>query len=220
MFRRSAHKAGFTVIDNGILNGGTDGLSLAARGLMATILSLPDKWEFSERGLAKIVPDGRRRVHGAICELEEAGYIVRGGQGRDRAGRLTAQVWSIIESPQVTTAGTKRATVTSRENGNNSQVTTDARNGTADANRENSTFAQVTTDARFPRTDNVQQYIKKDEIRTIKGGASASAKKEAEQPPSCPECGKSTERTGSTRNERRERLYRCPVCGEEVWVDR
>lgn len=52
------------------------------------------------------------------------------------------------------------------------------------------------------------------------GGASASAKEEAEQQPLCPVCGKPMERTGSTRNERRERLYLCRICGWEEWVDR
>lgn len=102
MFYRSKHKAGFTIIDNGFLSK-ESGLSLDARGLLATILSLPDDWQFSERGLCQILPDGRRRIHGALAELEQAGYITRGSQGRDQAGRMTAKTWDVFESPQVAT---------------------------------------------------------------------------------------------------------------------
>lgn len=48
---RKAHKSNFTVIDNQVFK---SNLSLKARGLLCTMLSLPDNWEFSEKGLQMI----------------------------------------------------------------------------------------------------------------------------------------------------------------------
>ena len=187
MFHRSSHKAGFTVIDNCILSGG---LSLDARGLLATILSLPDDWQFSERGLCRIVPDGRRRVHGALLELERAGYIVRSGQGRDQAGRMTAQTWEVFESPQAAADARNATTDATRQEAVNPQVATDVQSAQADASRDNAPFDQVATDVRLPFADTVHQCITKDESLTIKGGAADAAAGDAAPPrPACPRCG-------------------------------
>lgn len=54
---RKAHKSNFTVIDNQVFK---SNLSLKARGLLSTMLSLPDNWNFSTTGLTSILPsDGR-----------------------------------------------------------------------------------------------------------------------------------------------------------------
>ena len=42
-----------------------------------TMLSLPDNWEFSGRGLAAILPDGRDKVFSSLRRLEEHGYLQR-----------------------------------------------------------------------------------------------------------------------------------------------
>ena len=42
-----------------------------------TMLSLPDNWEFSGRGLAAILPDGRDKVFSSLRRLEEHGYLKR-----------------------------------------------------------------------------------------------------------------------------------------------
>lgn len=189
MFHRAPHKSGFTIFDNGFLSGD---LSLDARGLLATILSLPDDWQFSERGLCRIVPDGRRKVHGALSELERAGYIVRHGQKRDQAGRMTAQEWEIIESPQVATVARNVTADASRENADNSQVMPDARNAQAGANRENIPSSQVATVARYPRAVNVQQSSINYQVPIIKDGTGgAAAGGTALSRLSCPECGAS-----------------------------
>ena len=44
---RKAHKSNFTVIDNQVFK---SNLSLKARGLLSTMLSLPDNWHFTEAG--------------------------------------------------------------------------------------------------------------------------------------------------------------------------
>ena len=48
-------------------------LSLKAKGLLSMLLSLPDDWEISIRGLASIVTDGVGAVQTGINELIEAG---------------------------------------------------------------------------------------------------------------------------------------------------
>ena len=60
-------------------------LSLKAKGLLSMLLSLPDDWEISIRGLASIVTDGVGAVQTGINELIEAGYIVRRRQHADTA---------------------------------------------------------------------------------------------------------------------------------------
>lgn len=212
MFYRAPHKSRFTVVDNGILSGD---LSLSARGLLATILALPDDWKFCEKGLCEIVPDGRRRVHGALMELEQAGYIVRSSQGRDQSGRMTAQAWDIIESPQVRADAQNVTAGATRQEVNNPQVRTDARNGKAGATRRDRPFPQVRTDARLPLADNVHQLSNKDQIRTIKGGNAAA--RGAASPSNCPECGERLEQTNTFKSGTKERLYRCPACWFEAF---
>ena len=40
-------------------------LSLRDRGMVVTLLSLPDNWEFTISGLSKIIPDGKSSI--GIC---------------------------------------------------------------------------------------------------------------------------------------------------------
>ena len=98
MFHRAQeHPQGYTLLDNGILR--NKGLSLKARGLMATILSEPDDWDFSVRGFAAILPDKRTAIEGAVKELERAGHIRRLPQGRGPNGRMLPGEWDIYERP-------------------------------------------------------------------------------------------------------------------------
>lgn len=52
-------------------------LSLTDRGLLITLLSLPDGWNLSNRGLQAILPDGRDRIAKAMNRLIELGYVTR-----------------------------------------------------------------------------------------------------------------------------------------------
>ena len=52
-------------------------LSLKAKGLMSVILSLPEDWRYSIRGLSKICQEGVYSVRNAIRELEMCGYVER-----------------------------------------------------------------------------------------------------------------------------------------------
>ena len=73
-------------------------LSLKAKGLLSMMLSLPDSWNYTTRGLAAICKEGVDAIGSAIRELEQAGYIVR-RQLRGGNGRITDTEYVIYEQP-------------------------------------------------------------------------------------------------------------------------
>ena len=87
----------YTVMSNHHLR--NRALSLKAKGLLSMMLSLPDDWNYTTRGLAKICKEGVDAIGGALRELEGAGYIVR-HQLRDRQGRISDTEYVIYEQPQ------------------------------------------------------------------------------------------------------------------------
>ena len=88
----------YTVMSNHHLR--NRALSLKAKGLLSMMLSLPDDWNYTTRGLAKICKEGVDAIGGALRELEGAGYIVR-HQLRDRQGRISDTEYVIYEQPQL-----------------------------------------------------------------------------------------------------------------------
>ncbi len=74
-------------------------LSLKARGLLSTMLSLPEEWDYSLNGLAEIVKDGLSSVRTALTELEDAGYVER-SQKKDNNGKFSKIIYNIYETPQ------------------------------------------------------------------------------------------------------------------------
>ena len=74
-------------------------LSLKAKGLLSMMLSLPDEWNYSTRGLAAICKEGVDAIGKALKELEQAGYIVR-RQLRGAGGRICDTEYTIYEQPR------------------------------------------------------------------------------------------------------------------------
>ena len=87
----------YTVMSNHHLR--NEKLSLKAKGLLSMMLSLPEDWNYTTRGLAAICKEGVDAIGGALRELETAGYIVR-HQLRDRQGRISDTEYVIYEQPQ------------------------------------------------------------------------------------------------------------------------
>ena len=87
----------YTVMSNHHLR--DKGLALKSKGLLSMMLSLPEDWNYTTRGLAKICKEGVDAIGGALRELEAAGYIVR-HQMRDRQGRISDTEYVIYEQPQ------------------------------------------------------------------------------------------------------------------------
>ena len=52
-------------------------LSLKAKGLMSLMLSLPEDWDYTLKGLACICRDGVDSISRTIKELEDHGYLTR-----------------------------------------------------------------------------------------------------------------------------------------------
>lgn len=50
-------------------------LSLKAKGLLSTILSLPDEWSYTVGGLVSICLEGESAVNSALKELKKNGYL-------------------------------------------------------------------------------------------------------------------------------------------------
>ena len=73
-------------------------LSLRDRGMVVTLLSLPDNWEFTISGLSKIIPDGKSSIRASLTHLEELGYISR-TQKRAESGKFGKIAIEIHETP-------------------------------------------------------------------------------------------------------------------------
>ena len=87
----------YTVMSNYHLK--DKGLTLKSKGLLSMILSLPEEWNYTTRGLASICKEGVDAIGSALKELETAGYIVR-RQLRGANGRITDTEYVIYEQPQ------------------------------------------------------------------------------------------------------------------------
>jgi hypothetical protein len=72
---RRVKNENFTTINNAVLR--DTSLSLKAKGLMVMVMGLPETWDFSIAGLAKIVKEGKDSLYAAIDELERSGYVTK-----------------------------------------------------------------------------------------------------------------------------------------------
>lgn len=73
-------------------------ISLKAKGLLSQMLSLPEDWDYTLTGLAKINQEGKDAIRAAVVELERAGYIYR-CQTVDKAGKFSSNEYIIRERP-------------------------------------------------------------------------------------------------------------------------
>ena len=96
VFRVEKNK-GYTVMSNHHLRNHT--LSLKAKGLLSQMLSLPEDWDYTLKGLAQINRESIDAIREAVRELEQAGYITRSRE-RDARGCLRGTIYTIYEQPQ------------------------------------------------------------------------------------------------------------------------
>ena len=94
---RVEKNSGYTVMSNHHLR--NRALSLKAKGLLSQMLSLPEDWDYTLQGLARINRESIDAIRQAIRELEQAGYIQRSRE-RDEKGRLRGADYVIFELPQ------------------------------------------------------------------------------------------------------------------------
>lgn len=88
----------YTVMSNTHLRDGN--LTLKAKGLLSMILSLPDDWKYSIKGLSAICVEGPDAIKAAIAELEKCGYVVRTKRfpGETTSGRIEYE-YDFFEEP-------------------------------------------------------------------------------------------------------------------------
>ena len=73
-------------------------LSLKAKGLLSLMLSLPEDWDYTTKGLAHICKDGVDSITTALKELERRGYLTR-QRLRYENGQLGDIEYTIHEKP-------------------------------------------------------------------------------------------------------------------------
>lgn len=88
----------FTVIANHVFK--DTKLSAKAKGILVEMLSLPENWDYTLKGLAILFSDGIDSIRQGIRELEEHGYVVREHK-RDARGRLGGMEYVIYETPHL-----------------------------------------------------------------------------------------------------------------------
>ena len=100
----------FTVMSNHHLR--NTELSLKAKGLLSLMLSLPEDWDYTTKGLAHICRDGVDSITTALKELERHGYLTR-QRLRNENGQLGDIEYTIHEKP---VTGVKQGVSPKREN--------------------------------------------------------------------------------------------------------
>lgn len=87
----------FTMIQNTVFR--DQRLKLIDRGLLCTMMSLPDGWEFTINGMAAILPEGRDAIEASLKRLKALGYVSC-YQSRDDGGKLGKNVVEVFSEPR------------------------------------------------------------------------------------------------------------------------
>lgn len=96
MVFREDNRINYTKVSNELLK--DKELSLPAKGLLITMLSLPDDWSYSTLGLTSIVKESKNTIHRLLKELESKNYLIRKSV-RDDKGRFVKYDYIIYELP-------------------------------------------------------------------------------------------------------------------------
>lgn len=75
-------------------------ISLKAKGLLSLMLSLPEDWDYTVKGLVAISKDGTDSINAGLKELETAGYLIRNRIRYDN-GRLGNIEYIVLEKPKL-----------------------------------------------------------------------------------------------------------------------
>ena len=89
-------------------------ISLKAKGLLSVMLSLPDNWDYTIKGLSIINKEGLDSIRSTIHELELAGYVER-QRIRDAKGRFRTAEYIIREKPVSPMSGNPTLVVSAQE---------------------------------------------------------------------------------------------------------
>lgn len=75
-------------------------LGLRDQGMLVTLLSFPDNWDFNIAGLSKILPDGKSAISASLDRLIQLGYVTK-EQERTAFGKFGMNVIEVHETPIV-----------------------------------------------------------------------------------------------------------------------
>lgn len=94
------NKRNYTNISNQILR--DKKLSLKAKGLLITMLSLPKTWDYSVSGLAKVCNEGETSIKSGLKELQESKYLIvsKCMPNQTKSGRIE-YIYDLYEEPQI-----------------------------------------------------------------------------------------------------------------------
>ena len=95
-YQRVKRTSGYTIMSNYHLR--DMNLSLKASGLLSLVLSLPEDWQYSVKGLTAIVKEGESAVKSALQELEQHGYLRR-TEIRTESGKFQGLEYIFLEYP-------------------------------------------------------------------------------------------------------------------------
>ncbi len=86
----------YTIVSQNIMR--DKNLSLTERGMLLTLLSLPDNWHLTIMGLCQILPDGKDRISRTLNSLIKKGYVTR-QQTRGTKGKFDSTDLEVHETP-------------------------------------------------------------------------------------------------------------------------
>lgn len=147
----------FTMISNSVLR--DKDLSMKDRGVLCTICSLPDGWEFSIAGLSAIVPDGVDAIRKSIFNLEELGYMER-TKTRGKGGKYVSEIEVFTDKRAVSDFPSREI--------RHGETTTE------EPSRENRHGVSVAGNPSQYNTDNIKLNIKTDNVKSINLSAEQS----------------------------------------------
>ena len=93
---RTVKNKNYTVMSNYHLR--DKNLSLKSKGLLSFMLSLPEDWKYSLKGLAAVSKDGIYVIRNCVKELEKYGYVQR-RKARNDKGQMVDVEYIIYEQP-------------------------------------------------------------------------------------------------------------------------
>lgn len=118
---RSVKTKDYTTISNSAAN--DQRLSLKAKGLFYFLMSKPDTWEISYRGLVSQLKEGQSAVLAALQELEDSGYLERSSQRE--GGKFTSAPSILHEQPCVENSRVEKLSVENPTQVNTNRVKTE-----------------------------------------------------------------------------------------------
>jgi uncharacterized phage protein (TIGR02220 family) len=97
-FKRNRAINDFTIVCNSFIR--DDRLSYGTKGIMLTLLSLPEDWDYSIKGLVSLSTDGETKVRNGLSELTKYGYLERKPVRDEKTKKIIDWDYILYEKPQ------------------------------------------------------------------------------------------------------------------------